>query len=385
MSDYLPDELVFNILSRLPSESLLRCRSVCRSWRSLISSNNFKLAHLKTFNLSNPRNFIRSFDLLSDKEVYSVHFNDEALTMVPDTLVESPFRYCNYCTKNYLRVMGCVNGVMCLFHGNCESDEDKIILWNPSIRRHLIITAAMFHLSHVQYLCLIYGFGYDKTSDDFKVVRLAYKCRSAPQVEVHSVKNGISRVVRPHHDMPSYPMFLDSWSQLFFNGCVHWVACDYAIGGSDASIMTFDVSTELFGKIELPKYLVKKHASFLKLSVVSGCLTVTYSRRPSFAFPGPSGYIISSMIEYKNTASWTLIYDAQFSYDLGRVLHLRDDRGILMGSVCGELKFYEYNVGYFFNLYSRFVVEDSIYIGEYKESLALLDEGNAKSDIEQDK
>ncbi|MFS7906382.1 putative F-box domain-containing protein [Helianthus anomalus] len=386
MSDYIPEELVFDILSRLPSKSLLRFRSVCKSWCSLISSSNFKSAHLKTFNLSNPRNFIRHFDLMVDKEYCSVHFDDEALTMVPDTLIEFPFRFCNYCTLSFLRMIGCVNGVVCLFHGNCDTYEDKIILWNPSIKKQLIVTPAMFNLGRAQYWCLIYGFGYDETTDDFKVLRLAYDFRlfSTPRVEVYSVKNGVSRAWFPN-DLPcNYSTCLDAWSQVFYNGCVHWIICDYAIGGSTASILTFDMSTERFGSIALPKYLVKKPAFYLKLTVVRGCLTVIYTKRPRFSFPGPSGYIISAMTEYKNTDSWALIYDVQFPYDMGRVLRLRENGGILMGSGYGDLKFFDFHAGYFLDSYSRFVVEDAIYIGGYQESLALLDEGRPERDAEQD-
>ncbi|CAM0958379.1 unnamed protein product [Alopecurus aequalis] len=41
-----PDEIIiWEILVRLPSKSLLRCRSVCRDWRGAISSADFLLAH----------------------------------------------------------------------------------------------------------------------------------------------------------------------------------------------------------------------------------------------------------------------------------------------------------------------------------------------------
>uniref|UniRef100_I1PJB2 F-box domain-containing protein n=1 Tax=Oryza glaberrima TaxID=4538 RepID=I1PJB2_ORYGL len=41
----LPDELVWEILARLPARGLLRCHAVCRDWRRLATSADFLLAH----------------------------------------------------------------------------------------------------------------------------------------------------------------------------------------------------------------------------------------------------------------------------------------------------------------------------------------------------
>uniref|UniRef100_A0A251U1I1 Putative F-box domain-containing protein n=1 Tax=Helianthus annuus TaxID=4232 RepID=A0A251U1I1_HELAN len=41
MSDNIPFELQSEIMKRLPAESLIRFRSVCKSWKSLIHSSDF--------------------------------------------------------------------------------------------------------------------------------------------------------------------------------------------------------------------------------------------------------------------------------------------------------------------------------------------------------
>ncbi|GER37565.1 F-box family protein [Striga asiatica] len=49
---YLPEEIVLIILSRLPAKSLHRFKSVCRSWRSAISSDlDLLRAHTRHFAL----------------------------------------------------------------------------------------------------------------------------------------------------------------------------------------------------------------------------------------------------------------------------------------------------------------------------------------------
>lgn len=44
---YIPDEVMFDVLLRLPSKSLMRFKSVCKAWHAMISSPIFINAHLE--------------------------------------------------------------------------------------------------------------------------------------------------------------------------------------------------------------------------------------------------------------------------------------------------------------------------------------------------
>ncbi|KAF7845306.1 F-box/kelch-repeat protein [Senna tora] len=46
MSDYFPPEVIVEILHRLPLKSLVKCISVCKSWKSLITHQPFISDHL---------------------------------------------------------------------------------------------------------------------------------------------------------------------------------------------------------------------------------------------------------------------------------------------------------------------------------------------------
>ncbi|KAJ9558489.1 hypothetical protein OSB04_013103 [Centaurea solstitialis] len=114
-------------------------------------------------------------------------------------------------------------------------------------------------------------------SDDYKVVSLTYlECyptRSRPKVEVYTVKTGIWReVIFPHNLSCFY--IQSKWSQIFSNGCVHWI-CTSDSNWSHYSILTFDINTELFGEILLPEFLAQEHS--LKISVVGESLAVIHS------------------------------------------------------------------------------------------------------------
>ncbi|ONK65875.1 uncharacterized protein A4U43_C06F1870 [Asparagus officinalis] len=58
--DGMTEFMAFEILTRLPVKSLVKCKSVCRSWRSLISDPVFIAAHLKRSG-ENPQLIIVAF------------------------------------------------------------------------------------------------------------------------------------------------------------------------------------------------------------------------------------------------------------------------------------------------------------------------------------
>ncbi|KAJ4881363.1 F-box protein [Raphanus sativus] len=61
----LPWDLVEEILSRLPPKPLVRLRTVCKQWKTLVDDNTFINNHKKTFR----------FILVTKSKVYSVSLN----------------------------------------------------------------------------------------------------------------------------------------------------------------------------------------------------------------------------------------------------------------------------------------------------------------------
>ncbi|XP_072084284.1 F-box/kelch-repeat protein At3g23880-like [Arachis hypogaea] len=62
----LPDELIREILLRLPARSLLRLQSVCSSWRTLISSSQFANDHVRRSIAADPSSGF-GYDHVNDK------------------------------------------------------------------------------------------------------------------------------------------------------------------------------------------------------------------------------------------------------------------------------------------------------------------------------
>ncbi|KAJ9558554.1 hypothetical protein OSB04_013168 [Centaurea solstitialis] len=373
----LPDEVIVEILSILPAKSLLRCRLVCKCWLNLISSTKFKLMHLHNFNQLNPRYFVRRLFLVDFKveECYDVHLDDEAFTLDRSTQIEFPFDRIreSYC----FRIVGCCHGVVCLYDEdeNISFSWDMVILWNPSIRRKLTLTLPIFNPIKSS---VVLGFGYDKVSDDFKVVSLTYDWSSfstRPKVEVYIVKTGFWRKVVFPGDLRCFNI-QSAWSQIFSNGCVHWIARDPTPGVSRYSIMTYDVTTELFGEIQLPEFSDEKH--LLRVSVVGESLAAIYLHH----LGSGSAYVVMVMKEYKNPNSWTMLYSTQYTgLAMWIPLRLRNNGDMIVELENRDMVMFNHNDGRYVYVFRG--GEEGCYsnsktcVDRYEESLALLDVGDS--------
>ncbi|KAI8011300.1 F-box protein [Camellia lanceoleosa] len=180
MSDYMPNELLIEILARLPVDSLLRFTSVCKSWYSLITSPSFITKNINQTITDRKRNsdklILRLYTDNDKKEHYLLCPDDENS---PDDYLELPFPFKS--PNGYFRIFGSCNGLLCLcddyydfshdhFYGSIL-DASQIVLWNPSIRKS--VTIRMLCRPPGCYMFVL-GFGAHPTTHEYKVVRLVY-------------------------------------------------------------------------------------------------------------------------------------------------------------------------------------------------------------------
>ncbi|XP_071734766.1 F-box protein At5g62510-like [Rutidosis leptorrhynchoides] len=152
MSDYLPFEIQIEIIKKLPIRALLRCRSVSKSWKSLIDSSDF----IATFQFSNApvkhRLLVRYVDSkqksnVEDDKYVSIVDDDENFPqnkipmMVPsDVRLRGP------------DIIGSSQGVLFLWFA-----PTKFVLWNPTIRKTVPIVVP--NLSNNGEFVSVVGFG----------------------------------------------------------------------------------------------------------------------------------------------------------------------------------------------------------------------------------
>jgi F-box interacting protein len=252
----LPDEVILEILSRLPVKPLLCFRCVSKPWLALIDSPQFIKLHLKqslktTTNLSL---------ILSDGYLYSSDFDSL------DTAIEldHPLKTPHYETE----IVGSCNGLLCL-----SNTKEDVALWNPSTRKYkkLPVTTLEFAPDGYDYSqYTVSGFGYDETSDDYKVVRsvrLNLAENSSSGSEVYSLKNDSWR------RLPDYPYnlrYLRAFAMLV-SGALHWLVTSKAESDRTNLILAFDLGVEEYRLV--PHDFSDKDCHMTD-GVLGGCLTI---------------------------------------------------------------------------------------------------------------
>ncbi|CAL9013462.1 unnamed protein product [Prunus brigantina] len=282
----LNNDVLVEILSRLPSKSLLRLQCVCKSWRALISDSHFVMKHLihaeATCSINNSLTlFLSSTRLYSivsiglDKD--HVHVANRELDLpvkIPDILIT--------------RIVGSCNGLICL-QVNCTN----IVIWNPCTGHSKLLPKPYYLLSGF----LFFGFGYDSTTDDYKVIRGSRTALSKETlVEVFSLRtNSWWRRSNKDHGYVCL-----NGKGCFFNGALYWVELQWAGGPRPigSRILSFDLAEEKFQEtVSLPYLGKEENYVFAGIGV---------SRNSLFVYSDPMGsdLRIWVMKEYRVRESW---------------------------------------------------------------------------------
>ncbi|THF96056.1 F-box/kelch-repeat protein At3g23880-like [Camellia sinensis] len=295
----LPHEIIVEFLSRLPVKSLLQFRSVCKSWLSLISNPQFVKTHLsiasKIDDCTNQRLLLSSicphFDLKSCS-LYSVLYEQSDNAVELDYPLKDP--------HHSVWIVGSCNGLVCI-----AIEEDSIFLWNPSTRKSKKLPNSGIRM---RYGCfIIYGFGYDESIDDYKVVGIFCVFGSGGsyenEVKVYALRTDSWRRIQ---DFPCGIPLDDSGK--FANGALHWAASGDTGSSHSWVIVSLDLAKETYGEVVQPNY---GDGGFdLTLGVLKGCLCVLCN------FQGTRADVWV-MNEYGIRESWIKLFAIPYVTDPG--------------------------------------------------------------------
>jgi F-box interacting protein len=221
------------------------------------------------------------------------------------------------------------------------------------------------------------GFGYDAVTNDYKVVRLVtlsdqhQKFHEWPTLfQVYSLATGSWSRLRS--DLPPCQLF-GCPAQAFVNGALHWSAICRRNDAFNYFVLTFDVGSEVFREIMLPKSLKCDPSLALRISVSGDgkSIAIFTDWRKSH-----SDYFLDIWVmkEYCVEKSWTklMILSAQIPQrNLPKALCLRKIGEVLVLEDSHELVS--------LHLVSRKFKNLGVYGGQYcsvdtyEESLVLLD------------
>ncbi|THG07725.1 hypothetical protein TEA_026665 [Camellia sinensis var. sinensis] len=160
----LAEDVVIEILSRLPVKSLLRFKYVCRYWYTLIKSPDFISKH---FNQENNNGHLLVHHYISNIDRYAIAlFPDETLSGIPPLHEKLDHLQIPDCMGD---VVGPIDGMFLVY--TWYSDGDRMALWNPAMRefRRLNVLEPIFP-PNFHAVVNVVGFGLDPLTRDYKII-----------------------------------------------------------------------------------------------------------------------------------------------------------------------------------------------------------------------
>ncbi|KAG5588015.1 hypothetical protein H5410_048449 [Solanum commersonii] len=294
----LPEELITEIMLRLPVKSLLQFRSVSKSWLSLISTSYFVKTHL-LLSASN-KDYIHHEVITKASNTSRGVKNCSVSSLLYDSVPES-FELDNP-GKNpnaFPLFVGSVNGLICLainiFYG-----LDCFIIWNPSIRKYKKLP---YEEHIVPYFT--FGFAYDEFEDDYKIVGIfpiySYASLCRVEVKIYSLKSDSWKRVKDYKGVELLGDFAK-----FVNGKLHWLDKHW-------NIISMDLADEKWAEVDQPCCF--KGCGFLKLGVFESDLSV-------FCNHAWTHVDVWVMKEYGVKESWTKMFTIKSPEDsMGRIFY----------------------------------------------------------------
>ncbi|XP_073308011.1 F-box/kelch-repeat protein At3g06240-like isoform X3 [Primulina huaijiensis] len=245
----LPEDVIIEILIRVPVKSIVKLRCVSRTWRDLIRSpifiHRYQNRERKQSVLLVKRYTTRQYE---DEAILSFHNPDFPELLVSPYLSIPVLNDLNLPTNIYsnVRIYGPCNGLVCIPVYNI------IFLCNPALREFKplpppSITCPMGY----RILAFEFGFGFDPNTGAYKVMQIS-EIREDFYEDFHrfdlydSASDSWKHIDEELPKITSMPSF-----QTFFGGAIHWYAAKDNINDYPC-ILCFDIRTEAFQLLDFP-------------------------------------------------------------------------------------------------------------------------------------
>ncbi|XP_074267388.1 F-box protein CPR1-like [Silene latifolia] len=301
----LPEDLIMEILPRLPVKTLLRFKSVSKSLHNLIINPDFVKLHLIRSRIQNPtvallrsgHNFFASIDLdQPQRPVVQVDTHPDVIKLL-------------YPPK----IIGICNGVVCF------RKLGEFVLYNPATRAYKQVPKPNVSPDRYRFHD---EFVYDSISDDFKIFRFmeSYdeKTRMNSESYMYNLKdNSWSEIADPppnFHPQRSCNHIASNY--------LYWIAFNRDSKNAKVLLVRFDVSSNTYEEMSLPPSVAMHSLCWCpRLGVLNGRLHITRNGKK------PEIWML------KEDNCWTLVFRcSEWEYPVKRCLfYSKDGRKIFLG------------------------------------------------------
>ncbi|CAL5403866.1 unnamed protein product [Camellia sinensis] len=284
----LPYQLLNEILSRLPSKTVLSCKSVCKPWLFFLSSPDFLKTHFEKSSIcalilsygNRGSSIPKTLHLIEAQTVSDITddgefiFNgDVKVNLVSkfdhpmkDAEIKLIPNYTLPCS--WLTLVNSCRGLVCMVTSDCPT---LLVVCNPIDGDYITVST-----THLTYAFLI-GLGFGPSTNQYKLLRMAQRqviepvheeCWFSWGTELYTIGSG--RMWRRVENVPDLQVFCHVRPSFItsVNGFLFWLYDDYEF------IDSFDFDNEKFRRV-LPPHGFHGVRGFVSLGVLGGSLCLS--------------------------------------------------------------------------------------------------------------
>lgn len=298
----LPQDIMMDILSRLPIYSLLQCTLVSKAWRDTIRCNNSIFAtmqHNRTMESENTTLSLMFFldDLEKEDDCTNLYLIQRGEMGEHRKLIVMDAQFT--CFSRFFRIMGACNGLVCF---SAYAIGGPAFVSNPITRECLMLPSEE---SLYKYAC-ISGFGFALAKKEYKVVRMVSKWPmeriqddDSWKAEIFTLGTNAWRQLKNVPASNAALLFRD-FSDVLVNGSLHWFGRHPS---RSLLIFSLDMDREEFGVVPAPKF---RSVCIIQLMAWKGSLTLFCKSRDRTLQ-------IWVMKKYKVKRSWTKQFNVRWA------------------------------------------------------------------------
>lgn len=257
---FLPDEVIIQVLARLPVKSLFRAKTVCKLWYKLSSDKYF----VQLYNEVANKNSMVLVEVSDSPELKSSLICADNLRGVSELSLDF--------LKDRVKVRASCNGLLC-----CSSIPDKGVYYvcNPMTREFRLLPRSRERPVTRFYPdgeATLVGLGCNLSAQKFNVVLAGYHRTFGHRPDgtfICMVFDSDTNKWRKFVSFQDDRFTLMNRNQVVFvHGSLHWLTsgCSY--------ILSLDLNCDVWRKISLPDEVIYRAGNIAHLLELDGCLSV---------------------------------------------------------------------------------------------------------------